>query len=153
MCRGELKPKPSEIRELKCRYVTNNVPFLRIGPLKMEEVFKDPMIVVYHDAMYDSEIEFIKRMARPRFKRSTVRNSATGELETASNCLSKSAWIRSEEHPIIRSVVQRTADMTGLDMTSAEGLKVLNYGIGGYYSPHYDFPQVSFVFEHLIHII
>lgn len=144
LCQGKLQPKPSQTKELHCRYVTNNVPFLKIGPLKLEEAYKDPMIVIYHDAMYDSEIEFIKKMARPRFRRATVQNSVTGEFETANYRISKSAWLKTDEHPVIRRVVQRTEDMTGLDMISAEELQVVNYGIGGHYEPHFDFAKVRF---------
>lgn len=143
MCRGELKPTPAELRPLRCRYVNNNVPFLRIAPLKLEEAYLDPYIVVYHDAMYDSEIELIKKMARPRFQRATVQNSVTGKLETAHYRISKSSWLKTEEHPVIAKIVQRTEDMTGLDMESAEELQVVNYGIGGHYEPHFDFARVS----------
>ncbi|XP_017076371.2 prolyl 4-hydroxylase subunit alpha-1 [Drosophila eugracilis] len=141
LCRGELKPSPSELRPLRCRYVTNNVPFLRLGPLKLEEANMDPYIVIYHDAMYDSEIDVIKRMARPRFRRATVQNSVTGALETANYRISKSAWLKTNEDRVVETVVQRTADMTGLDMDSAEELQVVNYGIGGHYEPHFDFAR------------
>ncbi|BFF93066.1 prolyl 4-hydroxylase subunit alpha-1-like [Drosophila madeirensis] len=141
LCRGELKPSPTYMRSLRCRYVTNNVPFLRLGPLKLEEAHKDPYIVIYHDAMYDSEMDLIKRMARPRFRRATVQNSVTGALETANYRISKSAWLKTDEDSVIAKVVQRTADMTGLDMESAEELQVVNYGIGGHYAPHFDFAR------------
>ncbi|KAH8381795.1 hypothetical protein KR009_000228 [Drosophila setifemur] len=141
LCRGELKPSPRDLRPLRCRYVTNNVPFLRLGPLKLEEAHKEPYIVIYHDAMYDSEMDLIKRMARPRFRRATVQNSITGALETANYRISKSAWLKTEEDRVIGTVVQRTADMTGLDMDSAEELQVVNYGIGGHYEPHFDFAR------------
>ncbi|XP_016951383.1 prolyl 4-hydroxylase subunit alpha-2 [Drosophila biarmipes] len=141
LCRGELKPSPSDLRPLRCRYVTNNVPFLRLGPLKLEEAHMDPYIVVFHDAMYDGEMDVIKRMARPRFRRATVQNSVTGALETANYRISKSAWLKTHEDRVIETVVQRTADMTGLDMDSAEELQVVNYGIGGHYEPHFDFAR------------
>lgn len=142
LCQGKLKPTSAQLRSLSCRYITNEVPFLKIGPLKLEEASKDPYIVIYHDAMYDSEIEIVKRMAKPRFRRATVQNAITGELETANYRISKSAWLKTEEHSIIANIVQRTEDMTGLDMLSAEELQVVNYGIGGHYEPHFDFARV-----------
>jgi hypothetical protein len=39
---------------------------------------------VYHDFLSDPEVETVKRLATPRFKRATVQNYKTGELETAS---------------------------------------------------------------------
>lgn len=138
-----MKPTPEQLRPLRCRYTDNNVPFLKIGPMKLEEASKEPYIVVYYDVIFDSEIELIKKMARPRFRRATVQNSITGELETANYRISKSSWLKTEEHPIIQTIVQRTEDMTGLDMTTAEELQVVNYGIGGHYEPHFDFARVS----------
>lgn len=66
LCRGEIKPHIKITSQLKCRYVTNRSPFLKIAPLKLEEASLDPYIVVYHDVIYDSEIEIIKQMAKPR---------------------------------------------------------------------------------------
>jgi hypothetical protein len=54
------------------------------GPVKEEEVVLKPRIVVYHDFLSDPEVETVKRLATPRFKRATVQNYKTGELETAS---------------------------------------------------------------------
>jgi hypothetical protein len=54
------------------------------GPVKEEEVYLKPRIVVYHDFLSDPEVETVKRLATPRFKRATVQNYKTGELETAS---------------------------------------------------------------------
>lgn len=136
-CRGELKQDDEFLSQLSCRYVENDVPFLKIAPLKLEEVSHDPFIVVYHEVMFDSEIEIIKRMAKPRFKRATVQNHKTGELEVAHYRISKSAWLKDEEHEVVRNIVQRTADMTGLTMETSEELQVVNYGIGGHYEPHY----------------
>lgn len=65
-CRGELHLAKSVLAKLRCKYVTDKTPFLKIAPLKLEEASLTPYIVVYHDVMYDSEIEIIKRMAKPK---------------------------------------------------------------------------------------
>lgn len=136
-CRGELKPDEETLSKLFCSYADDGAPFLKIAPLKLEQISHDPYIVVFHDVTYDSEIEVLKRMAKPRFKRATVQNHKTGELEVAAYRISKSAWLKDEEHEVIANMVQRVEDMTGLSMETAEELQVVNYGIGGHYEPHY----------------
>ena len=129
------------LAKLKCKYVTNKSAFLKIGPLKMEEVYPSPYIVIYHDVIYEKEMEVVKKLAKPRFRRATVQNYKTGELEVATYRISKSAWLKDEEHKYIRDIGARVEDMTGLSMLTAEELQVVNYGIGGHYEPHFDFAR------------
>ncbi|XP_066993933.1 prolyl 4-hydroxylase subunit alpha-2 [Anabrus simplex] len=141
LCRNE-ETIPVEIwSKLKCRYVDMDVPFLKLARLKEEEAYLKPRIVIYHDVIHDSEIETIKRLAQPRFRRATVQNYKTGELETANYRISKSAWLKEEDHPHVSAVNQRVADMTNLNVKTAEELQVVNYGIGGHYEPHFDFAR------------
>lgn len=65
------------------------------------------------------------------------------KLTVADYRISKSAWIKDNEHQRIQSISQRVEDMTGLSMETAEELQVVNYGIGGHYAPHCDFANVS----------
>lgn len=77
-----------------------------------------------------------------QLRRATVQNYKTGELETASYRISKSAWLRNEEDKVIETVAKRVEDMTSLTTDTAEDLQVVNYGIGGHYEPHFDFARV-----------
>ena len=83
LCRGEEFVSVAEKSKMMCRYNFGKHDFLRIGPLKEEEVFLSPRIVLFHNFLTNSEVETIKSMAAPRFKRATVQNYLTGELETA----------------------------------------------------------------------
>lgn len=74
LCRGEVAPEPYVLAKLKCRYVTEISPFLTIAPLKLEEASLKPYIVVYHDVIYDDEIELIKQMAKPRVSLMNYKN-------------------------------------------------------------------------------
>ncbi|KAJ8675754.1 hypothetical protein QAD02_011540 [Eretmocerus hayati] len=141
LCRGEIKMPESLQKDLRCRYVDRGSPFLKIGPFKEEEAFLDPRVVIYHDVIYDHEIEAIKRLAQPRFKRATVQNYETGELEVASYRISKVAWLQEYEHSHVKAVSQRVEQLTGLNIDTAEELQVVNYGIGGHYEPHFDFAR------------
>lgn len=66
LCRGDIDLEPHLLAKLKCRYVSKNSSFLKIAPLKLEEASRNPYIVVYHDVIYDTEIELIKQIAKPR---------------------------------------------------------------------------------------
>uniref|UniRef100_A0A1B0CQR2 procollagen-proline 4-dioxygenase n=1 Tax=Lutzomyia longipalpis TaxID=7200 RepID=A0A1B0CQR2_LUTLO len=141
LCRGEIQPLPIQLAPLRCRYATNNRAFLKIAPLKLEEASLSPYIVIYHDVMSDEEIEVIKKLAKPRFRRATVQNHKTGELEIAHYRISKSAWLKDEDHEFVKRIGRRVEDMAGLTVETAEELQVVNYGIGGHYEPHFDFAR------------
>ncbi|RUS89704.1 hypothetical protein EGW08_002522 [Elysia chlorotica] len=141
LCRGEDTMPIKDAHRLTCRYVTNGHPLLILQPAKEEEMHLDPWIVVYHDIMSDAEIRQIKRLATPRLNRATVQNSKTGELETAHYRISKSAWLKGEEDPVIEKINNRMQAVTGLDLSTAEELQIANYGLGGHYEPHYDFAR------------
>nr|CAD7202878.1 unnamed protein product [Timema douglasi] len=141
LCRGDVTLPDSVLSQLKCSYVDGGVPFLKLAPVKMEEAFHKPRIVIYHDVIYDSEIATIKRLAQPRFRRATVQNYQTGQLEVAHYRISKSAWLKEEDHEHVARVNQRAEDLTALTVSTAEELQVVNYGIGGHYEPHFDFAR------------
>ncbi|XP_045528903.1 prolyl 4-hydroxylase subunit alpha-1 isoform X2 [Pieris brassicae] len=141
LCRGEVDLPQEITKTLTCRYLTEAHPFLRLAAVKMEYMYRNPDIVVFYDVLSDQEIDHIKRMAKPRFKRATVHDPKTGELVPAHYRISKSGWLKDEESSIVARVSRRVAHFTGLSMTSAEELQVVNYGIGGHYEPHFDFAR------------
>lgn len=47
-------------RGLFCRYYHRGNPYLIIGPLKVEEAYLDPRIVIFHDVIFDDEIATLK---------------------------------------------------------------------------------------------
>lgn len=65
LCRNGTILSPAKMAPLRCRYETNNNPFLKIGPMKMEEFSFNPYIVVFHDLIYDNEIDYIQDVAKP----------------------------------------------------------------------------------------
>ncbi len=64
--RGEKLLDPKVEGRLRCRYVTNNVPFFFIQPVKMEEALLKPLLVIYHGVIFDAEIDVVKKLAQPR---------------------------------------------------------------------------------------
>ncbi|KAM3964090.1 prolyl 4-hydroxylase subunit alpha-1 isoform 2-T3 [Aphomia sociella] len=147
LCRGDMHLPTNFTKDLHCRYLTENHPFLKLARVKMEIIYLNPDVVVFHDVMNDDEIEYVKTLAKPRFKRAVVHDPKTGELVPANYRISKSAWLRDEESNVISRISQRVADITGLSMDTAEELQVVNYGIGGHYEPHFDFARQENAFK------
>uniref|UniRef100_A0A2P2I4Y7 procollagen-proline 4-dioxygenase n=1 Tax=Hirondellea gigas TaxID=1518452 RepID=A0A2P2I4Y7_9CRUS len=141
LCRGEIRTSPSITAKYTCRYQYGPHPLLRIAPVRSEIAHIDPTITIYHNVLSEGEIEIIKQLALPRFKRATVQNYKTGALETASYRISKSAWLREDDHETVALVNRRISQITGLEMSTAEELQVANYGVGGHYEPHYDYAR------------
>lgn len=141
LCRGEGGLTPGTAKKLNCFYQHGPSDYLRIGPMKTELVHIHPTIYVYHEVLSDKEIAIIKELAIPLFKRATVQNYKTGELETASYRISKSSWLKSEDSETVRAVNKRIGSITGLHMDTAEELQVANYGLGGHYEPHFDYAR------------
>lgn len=67
LCRNENLMTVKISSKLRCRYSNNNKnPLLLIAPLKEEEAYLSPRIILYRDVLYDNEIEIIKHIAQPR---------------------------------------------------------------------------------------
>ncbi|XP_011292636.1 prolyl 4-hydroxylase subunit alpha-2-like [Musca domestica] len=137
VCSGEVQQTPREQRHLRCRYVTNNVPFYFLGPLKMEELNTDPFVAFYHQVIYDNEIDRIISSVEDSIERSKVGGNTHSRYDEIR--ISKNSWLDFKEHRFLDAITQRLEDITGLTMETGEQLQVANYGIGGHYGPHHDF--------------
>ncbi|CAF3085859.1 unnamed protein product [Rotaria socialis] len=140
LCRqqhAQLSPKRQAT--LFCRYRHNKHPYLIFRPVKEEQVLDEPGIFLFHDVVSDSDIEKIKALAVPRLQRALIRNAATNTMTPADYRISKSTWLRDEDSPVIARLSQLISALTNLTMETAEEIHVVNYGVGGYYSPHLDF--------------
>ncbi|XP_073791614.1 prolyl 4-hydroxylase subunit alpha-2 isoform X2 [Danio rerio] len=137
LCTGKrVAMTPQRERKLVCRYRRG-----RGNPLMLfkEEVEWDqPMILRYHDFLSEGEIDTIKTLARPKLSRAQVIDAVSGKRVSAASRVSQSAWLYEDEDPVVTQVNQRIADVTGLELQTAESLQIANYGIGGQYEPHYD---------------
>uniref|UniRef100_A0A5S6QYW5 procollagen-proline 4-dioxygenase n=2 Tax=Trichuris muris TaxID=70415 RepID=A0A5S6QYW5_TRIMR len=137
LCRGEYLLKEKQRSTFYC-YYKRDKPYLKLAPIKAEIVHRKPMILLFRDVISDREIDVLKTLAYPKLRRATVHNKETGELEFASYRISKSAWLKDADHPVVATVVKRIGDMTNLNMETAEELQIANYGLGGHYDPHFD---------------
>ncbi|KAL7668727.1 hypothetical protein ACOME3_009418 [Neoechinorhynchus agilis] len=144
LCRGEgLMLDESRLSKLMCRYRDNNKPELRLQPIKEEEVFDEPKIVMYHEVLTDKDIDALKRKSEPYLERALIHNPLTSKLEPAQYRISKLCWLKDEDHPAVAKLSRLMVNLMNLTVSSAEMLQVQNYGVGGHYEPHYDFSRRS----------
>ncbi|VVC95605.1 unnamed protein product [Leptidea sinapis] len=114
LCQGEIKLPSTMAKRLTCQYLTGEHPFLRYAAIKMEYLYRDPDIVMYYDVL-------------------------TGGVKPANFRISKYGALSDKASPTVAQVSRRVSAFTNFDMSSAEPLQVVNYGIGGHYTPHYDY--------------
>ncbi|XP_041449986.1 prolyl 4-hydroxylase subunit alpha-1 isoform X2 [Drosophila obscura] len=131
-CRG-LYPRRTN---LVCRYNFTTTPFLRLAPLKMEEVNHDPYIVMYHEVLSENEIEEMKR-------RSSEMSNGWADMKEENSTKLRDIVCRhcfwSEQSAVRERINRRISDMTGFDFPLTENLQVANYGLGTHFKPHYDY--------------
>ncbi|XP_055381323.1 prolyl 4-hydroxylase subunit alpha-2-like [Condylostylus longicornis] len=142
-CRGYLEKEPYESRELHCKYENQNHPFLKLAPLKVEILNLSPYLVIYHNVIYDSEIEVLKELSQDNLERAGTWNNDEGKDTSTTYRTSKHSWIDNGTHPVVDILNQRMYDMTGLSLETSETLQIANYGIGGHYDIHVDYSEHS----------
>ncbi|EDW15494.1 uncharacterized protein Dmoj_GI24862 [Drosophila mojavensis] len=135
-CNGHIRPTPSELRQLRCGYMTETHPFLLLAPLKVEELSHDPLLVLFHDVIYQSEIDTLMRLAKNKIHRATVTGHNSSVVSNART--SQFTFLPKTRHKVLRTIDQRVADMTDLHLEYAEDHQLANYGIGGHYAQHMD---------------
>ncbi|KAH8276154.1 hypothetical protein KR026_002253 [Drosophila bipectinata] len=121
---------------LHCRYNSSTSPFLHIAPLKMEELSTDPYMVVYHDVIYENEINWLLNY-------SDFRTSLVGEGQISSIRASQDTPLNAASGEFMRNIENRIRDMSGLIVEKSDDFMLINYGIGGTYAPHFDFYAYS----------
>ncbi|KAH8292333.1 hypothetical protein KR054_008514, partial [Drosophila jambulina] len=123
-CRGKnILPVKSFLR---CRYLTDGSPFLRLAPFKLEQLSHEPFVGLYHDVISSEEQENLISLTQSRladsgtylnFVKAVVESSSSGHVER---------------------LHQRIEDMTGLELGESEPLMVSNFGIAGQHFIHLD---------------
>ncbi|EDW84468.1 uncharacterized protein Dwil_GK14141 [Drosophila willistoni] len=142
-CSGHIKKTAREERHLRCGYLTETHPFLNLAPLKVEELNHNPLLVLYHDVIYQSEIDVIRNLTENEISRATVIGAKGSEVSKVRT--SQFTFIPKTRHKVLQTIDQRVADMSNLNMDYAELHQFANYGIGGHYAQHNDwFGQDAF---------
>jgi prolyl 4-hydroxylase len=100
---------------------------------------QSPLVVTMEQVLSEAECERLIGMARPRLRRSTVVNPASGTNEAVDRRNSDGMFFRLRENPFIAQIDERLAAIMNSPAENSEGLQVLRYSPGGQYPPHFDF--------------
>ncbi|KAH8391549.1 hypothetical protein KR200_010470 [Drosophila serrata] len=131
-CRGEFPPRP----RLVCRYNFTTTPFMRIAPLKEEEISKDPLMWLYHDVLYDSEIAHFINLTSDDLTQGYTDNYTTPKTPER---VFQVKVTDDDGCKVDKALVNRMTDISGLAMGNVTSLARANYGLGGYFPEHSDY--------------
>ncbi|XP_062127679.1 prolyl 4-hydroxylase subunit alpha-1-like [Drosophila sulfurigaster albostrigata] len=116
-CRGLWeKPKP---HRLTCRYSQADSAFLRLAPLKEETLSTQPLIILLHQVLSDSEVRSLKNLSLYRTSRDFTKQSV------------KLFPLEETQASLQRQLNRRIMHILGVGPTD-HSLHVYNYGLGGY---------------------
>ena len=115
-----------------------------LQPVKIEEMHHFPIyIAMFHDLMTDSESDQIRELAVPLLTRAKVQLEFNSTDTVSTTRTSQTAWFHEDQHEIVYRINRRLEAVTGLsaeqNQSHSELMQVANYGMGGHYSPHYDY--------------
>jgi prolyl 4-hydroxylase len=155
LCRGDQLRHPKLDANLSCKYwyATNDDPYQRLGPFKLEILSSAPFVGKFHDFMTDTECEDFKSFGSDKLTRSTHHHKDSVFAATSLRT-SKQAWIydygdqtnavaEKQAHNVTatKSVSNKIDLATRLQSRSTnlgEPFQVANYGVGGVYNHHCD---------------
>jgi len=130
---------------LRCFY-KNDHPHLYLRPMRVTQHHDNPEVYVLHDVLRETRLQKLINHVKNRLTVAEVINPIDGSRMTAPYRVAKSCFmmpgfedhfpgdtrIENEYSPIFGTA-------TGLNMATAEGLQLNNYGLGGQYEFHHDY--------------
>jgi prolyl 4-hydroxylase len=124
LCRGEEVMEITNKHRLHCSYKRSH-PLFIYAPLKQEIVNFEPLLLMYHDLLTDSEIAKAQELAIPKLHRSAIFRTDPGEAtKYTEHRTSKTSWIGDHEHPLIDRISEKSAAVSGLTRSTVEQLQV-----------------------------
>lgn len=97
---------------------------------------REPLVQRHAAFVSPEEQKALLGAARPKMQRALVSDDHTGVQSagrTGSNC-----WVPHDSSPVIRSLAERIAGLTGLPLSHAESFQVIHYAEQQEYRPHFD---------------
>uniref|UniRef100_A0A0B7BN89 procollagen-proline 4-dioxygenase n=1 Tax=Arion vulgaris TaxID=1028688 RepID=A0A0B7BN89_9EUPU len=126
---------------LNCVYRQVILPYYRF---KQELISVSPYVALFYDVISDLESQSIINFSQAKLKRGMI--EFHGKIVKKEYRTSDLSFVTDEEMPMIERLSKRVGDITNLrtveykpgESLSAEPFQVVNYGMGGHFSMHYD---------------
>lgn len=99
---------------------------------------ESPRIEVIDDFATPDECAHIIELARDDMGNASIINSDGDTVESNLRRTADIGWVYTDQTPIVRSLVQRAAEVAGLPVKNCERIQVVHYDVGGKYTPHLD---------------
>ncbi len=81
-------PRPENI----CSNINYKDPYLKLGPFRLEHLNTEPFVEVFHNIIYDDEIQWIKDMSREYMALAILTEKSTEEIEDPGTLRAKHAY-------------------------------------------------------------
>ena len=168
VCRsGQIMTRHYKTRQLYCRFLHHNDPYLKLAPFKEDHQLDIPYTVIFHDILSDLEIKSLVHEAIPNLSRTRYNNNDRQEAlaehefkggkkvkvvhKTVQAWLPEVNWPPKEEYvgrnythlnyPIFWKLAKKIELATQLQtqtQMSSTPMQVTNYGLGGLCEIHVD---------------
>lgn len=98
-----------------------------------------PQVLVLDGVLGDEECDEVIARSRTKLRRSTTVNAKTGAEDVIENRSSEGTYFGLCEDEFITRLDTRIARLMNWPVENGEGLQILRYGVGGEYTPHFDY--------------
>lgn len=98
-----------------------------------------PQVLVLDSVLSELECDEIVARSQAKLRRSTTIDPLTGEEVVIQQRSSEGTFFALSEDTFIDRLDQRIARMMNWPIENGEGFQVLRYGVGGEYTPHFDY--------------
>lgn len=98
-----------------------------------------PYAAVFANVLSYEECDEIIERSRSKLKRSTTVNAETGAFDIIEKRTSEGTFFEICEDEFIARIDHRVAKLMNWPVENGEGLQILRYGVGGEYTPHFDY--------------
>ncbi|KAM7250464.1 hypothetical protein ACFE04_022347 [Oxalis oulophora] len=119
----------------------NEAEILRIGYVKPEVISWAPRIIVLHNFLSVGECDYLRALAAPRLRTSTVVDTKTGKGIKSNVRTSSGMFLTHQEkkYPMVQAIEKRISVYSQIPVENGELIQQHRYEKDQFYRPHHDY--------------